>query len=177
MEEIKSVKSTANVEELVYTKAVIMEALRLHPAATRTNRVLAKPIELSGGFVAPVGTRIFIPIYSIMRDEKNFPQPDEFRPDRWAAQDSANTCWVEREEGDGLGTIEAGNKKAFLAFSSGGRNCVGQRFAMQEAVIVLATLLKGLKVSPVPGYVLETTDKDLILKPANGMPLKIEARA
>jgi cytochrome P450 len=177
VEEINSVKSTTNFEELVYTKAVIWEVLRLFPAGTRTNRNLAKPLELSGGFVAPVGTRVFIPIYSIMRDEKNFSQPEEFRPDRWAKQDSAKKCWVEREEGDELGTIEAGNRKAFLAFSAGGRNCVGQRFAIQEAVIVLATLLKGLKVSPVADFVLETTDKDLILKPANGMPLKVEARA
>lgn len=176
MEEIQSVKSCQNVEDLVYTKAVIWESLRLFPAATRTNRSLAKPLELSGGFVAPAGTRIFIPIYSIHHDEKYFPQPEEFRPDRWAKYDDELKCWVEREDFDTTGSIAVGNRKAFLAFSSGGRNCVGQKFATQEAIIVLATLLKGLKFSPVEEYELETTDKDLILKPVNGMPLKVESR-
>lgn len=177
VEEIKMVKNCHNVEDLVYTKAVIWEALRLFPAGNRTNRVLAKPLELSGGFVAPAGTRIFIPIYCIHHDHRNFPQPEAFRPDRWVKEDESEDRWVEREETDETGDIAAGNRKAFLAFSSGGRNCVGQKFATQEAVVVLATLLKGLKFSPVNDYVLETTDKDLILKPVNGVPLKVETRA
>lgn len=176
LEEVKTAKNCHNVEDLVYTKAVIWEALRLFPAGNRTNRTLSKPLKLSGGFVVPEGTRVFIPIYSIHRDERNFPQPDEFRPDRWVKHDGDQDCWVEREEGEGTGTIAAGNRKAFLAFSAGGRNCVGQRFATQEAIIVLATLIKGLKFSSVDDFTLETTDKDLILKPLNGMPLKVEAR-
>ena len=175
-EEVKAATDCHTVEELVYTKAVIWEALRLFPAAILTNRTLSKPLELDGGFVVPEGTRVFIPIYSIHHDASNFPKPEEFRPDRWAKHDEVAKRWVERDDGDESGTIDVGNKKAFLAFSSGGRNCVGQKFATQEAIIVLATLIKGLEFGPVDGYELETTDKDLILKPANGMPLNVEIR-
>jgi cytochrome P450 family 4 len=176
VDEIKAAKTCQTVENLAYTKAVIVEALRLFPAAVRTNRVLAKPLQLSGGFVAPAGTRVVIPIYHIHHDEKNFPRPEEFRPDRWAKFEEEQKRWFEREENDETGTIATGNRKAFLAFSAGGRNCVGRSFAIQEAVIALATLLKGLRFSPVEDYVLEMTDKDLINKPVNGMPLKVECR-
>ena len=127
VEEIRSVGKIENVEELIYCKAAILEALRLYPAAVRTNRSLTKPIELSGGFVAPEGTRINIPIWNIHRDEKNFPHPEDFRPDRWAKRDDSKDCWVERDgedtdsDGDSTNAIPAGDKKAMLAFSAGGR--------------------------------------------------------
>ncbi|CAB9512410.1 Leukotriene-B(4) omega-hydroxylase 2 [Seminavis robusta] len=178
--EIEAAKNTENVEELTYTKGVIWEALRLYPAGVRTNRVLAKPIKVSGGFVAPEGTRVNIPIWSIHHDEKYFEQPEEFRPDRWAKWDDEKKHWVEREVGDEPSSdkgIAAGDRKSMLAFSAGGRNCVGQKFASQEAIIVLATLVKGLKFGPVENFELELTAKDLILKPANGLPLIVESRA
>jgi cytochrome P450 len=179
VEEIQAVKNMENVDDLVYCKAVIWETLRLFPAAVRTNRVLAKPLKLSGGFVAPEGCRINIPIWSIHRDEKHFPQPEEFLPARWAKRDDEKKRWIERQLGDEMSSeavIAAGDPKAMIAFSAGGRNCVGQKFATQEAIIVLATLVKGLKFSPVSDYKLELK-QEIVLKPVNGMPLKVEARA
>ena len=182
VKEVNSVENIENTEELVYCWAVIWETLRLYPAGVRTNRVLSKDVPLSGGFVAPAGTRVHILIYTIHRDEKVFLKPDEFRPDRWAKYDKDKGCWVERDakkESDDSHSafdIPAADRKAMLAFSSGGRNCVGQRFAQIEATIVLATLVKGLKFSCVPGFELKTTVRDLINKPANGMPLMVEAR-
>jgi cytochrome P450 family 4 len=179
VQELQVVKSTENVDDLVYCKAVIWETLRLFPAAVRTNRVLAKPVQLSGGFVAPEGCRINIPIWSIHRDEKNFPRPEEFLPARWAKRDDEKNRWVERHVGEEIADeddIAAGDHKAMIAFSAGGRNCVGQKFATQEAIIVLATLVKDLKFSPSPDYKLELK-QEIVLKPVNGMLLKVEARA
>ena len=176
--EVQSVKNLENVEDLVYCKAVIWETLRLFPAAVRTNRVLAKPIQLSGGFVAPEGCRVNIPIWTIHHDDKYFPRATEFLPSRWAKWDHKENQWVERQVGDEISSedcIAAGDHAAMLAFSAGGRNCVGQKFATQEAIIVLATLVNGLKVSPVSDYKL-ALKQDVVLKPVNGMPLKIEAR-
>ena len=176
-EEVKSVKTSENIEELVYCKAVILESLRLYPAAVMSTRTLSKKIQLQGDFIAPAGTRVIIPIRNIHHNENSFDRPQEFRPDRWVKQDTDKTCWIERDETDQSSDIAAGDKKAMLAFSAGGRNCVGQKFAVQEAVIVLAELLRGLKFSPKAGYELETTIKDLILKPRNGLPLIVEARS
>lgn len=177
VEEINAVTSSESVEELVYCKAVIWEALRLYPAAVRSTRTLSKDILLQGGFVAPAGTRVVIPIWSIHHNERVFERPQAFRPDRWVKHEGGKTFWIEREEADRSSSIPVGDRQAMLAFSAGGRNCVGQKFAIQEAVIVLAELLQSLKFSPKDGYELETTIKDLILKPQHGMPLKIESRS
>lgn len=176
MNEINAIQSAQNVEELVYCKAVIWEALRLFPAAVRSTRTLTKDIPLQGGFTAPAGTRVVIPIFNIHRNEKFFPAAEKFLPDRWAKQ-SDDSLWVERNDDDHSSSTPVGDRKAMLAFSAGGRNCVGQKFAIQEAVIVLATLLRGLKFTPKEGYKLEVTGEDFILKPRYGMPLNVEMRA
>ena len=138
---------------------------------------MSKDLPLQGGLVVPAGTRVVIPIWSIHHNESIFPHPEEFRPDRWAKQEDDKVCWAERDEADQSSDIPVGDRKAMLAFSAGGRNCVGQKFAIQEAVIVLAELLRGLKFAPKDGYELKTTIKDLILKPIHGMPLKVQIRA
>lgn len=175
----------SNAEDLVYITAVVKETLRLFPPAFQVSRTVTKPLELSGGFVAPTGIQIGIPIWVIHHDEEHFPHPDEMRPDRWAKKGTEQPeAWVsrnyreERDLGNGDdGTILAGNPDALLAFSSGGRSCPGAKFALQEAVIVLANLIKDLKFSPVPGHKLELGLEGIMPTPKGGMPLRIEHRA
>lgn len=164
-----------NPEDLVFCKAVIWEALRKYPPAVVTLRTLTKPVTLSGGLVVPKGTDVTIPIYGIHHDEAIFPQPEDFRPDRWVFQDEKGH-WVERSVDDDSGSITAGNRHAMLAFSAGGRNCVGMKFATQEAVIALANLLNGLEFEAVAGFELKTSTKSLLHKPDNGVLLKVSAR-
>lgn len=165
-----------NPEDLLYCKAVIWEALRMYPPAIGTLRTLSKPVTLSGGLEVPAGTDVTIPIYGIHHDETLFPQPNEFRPDRWVSQDSEGK-WVERGDDDGdAASIAPGNRHAFLAFSGGGRNCVGMKFASQESVLALANLLNGLQFDAVPGFELKTSVKSLLHKPDNGVLLKVRVR-
>ena len=185
VKEIQNVKDgdLSDPDSFPYCKAVILEALRLYPPAVMTIRTLSKPITLEGGLVVPKGTDVTIPIYGIQHDESIFPRPDEFRPDRWVSQETTKdgkAQWVERsasatsnEEGE----ILAGNRNAMLAFSSGGRNCVGMKFATQEAVLALATLLKGLEFKPVEGFKLRTSTKSLLHKPDNGVLLNVSVRS
>jgi cytochrome P450 len=178
VEEIKSVPSIVeNMDELVYCTAVLWETLRLYPPATRTTRSLGRPLQI-GDFVVPRGTRVFVPIWSIHHDEDVFPHAECFRPDRWAIPDNNNDThrWVERPESDSSRTIPAGNRKAMLAFSSGARSCVGQKFALQEAVIVLATVLRDLEIHSVPGYELKTSTRKFLLRPDGCLPLNVTLR-
>lgn len=176
VQEIQSTKGDLiSIDDLVLCKAVIWETLRLFPPGVITIRTLTKPLTLSGGLVVPKGMNITIPIYGIHHDEAIFPQPDDFRPDRWAAQDTKGH-WVERCDGDELGSIAAGNRQAMLAFSAGGRNCVGYKFAVQEAVLGLANLLNGLKFEPVPGFELKTSTKSMLFKPETGVHLFVSKR-
>lgn len=131
-DEASSVESLDNPSDLVYCTAVIQETLRLFPPGPQTNRSMGKSKKLGGGFIVPKDTLVFVPIWSIHRDEKVFPKPNDFRPDRWVKKvdkDSIKTGeWVERpsmdEPIDEPGcSIPAANRKALFAFSAGGRSC------------------------------------------------------
>jgi len=168
-------------EKLKYCEAVIREALRLYPPGVAATRYLQRPIKLQGGFVAPKNTLVQISIWLIHHDPDVFPQPDDFRPDRWVRRDTTSSGagshrWVDREETDDTGTIPAGNRKAFLAFSAGARSCAGQNLAMQEAVIVLANLHKSLRFRPKEGYVLKPATGGIIPAPADNLPMYVEKR-
>jgi len=183
LEEISTVGSLKNYNDLVYCRAVITETLRLFPPAAQTIRTLQKPVQLPGdGFVIPAGTSVMVPIWSIHRDERNFPQPLNFLPERWVRQelkkDGLTTRWVERDPSkeDAASTVPAGNLKAFFAFSGGGRNCPGMKFAWQEATIVLAGLLKEFKFEAMPGYKLHVKREGPVQHPQDQMPMKITVR-
>jgi cytochrome P450 len=162
-------------EDLVYCKAAIWEALRMYPPAVSTLRTLSKPMEISGGVVLPKGTDVLIPIYAFHHDETLFARPHEFRPDRWVSEEKGR--WIERNVTDDAGAIPAADRAAMMAFSAGGRNCVGMKFAQQEAVIALANLLNGLEFKPVVGFELKTSTKSLLNKPVNGVRLHVRTRA
>jgi cytochrome P450 len=137
---------------------------------------MQKNVKLRGGFTLPAGTRVFVPIQNIQRNENYFPCPMEFRPDRWVKRNDEDGGWEEREPGDSsCSTIPVANRGAFLAFSAGGRSCPGQKFAMQEAVLALSILLRDLKFRSIPGCELIPV-KGLVQHPKDGMPMTIELR-
>ena len=163
-------------EQLMYCRAVITETLRLYPPAVSVNRNTTKPIQLSNGFIIPVKTFVTVPIYIIQRDPKHFPCPTEFRPERWVKRDGH--VWVERDMDDTTcnENVLPGNANAMFAFSAGARSCAAQKFALQEAVLVMATLIQRLKFTVQEGYVLEPKRNGIVQTPNNGMPMKVVSR-
>ncbi|KAG7362192.1 cytochrome P450 [Nitzschia inconspicua] len=189
-------------DQLPYMKAVIMETLRLYPPAPLTSRTLEKGIQLP-----PVpnseqkpqsleqGQLIMLPIWCIQRDPHNFPHPDEMLPGRWVQKSKSSenipghSPWKDRpyNEGDddrtslsvppSNETIPAGNRDAFCAFAAGGRNCVGRVLAMQEAVTLLASLIRRLKFELVASdYQVRPTNAAVIQQPSDGLPMIISKR-
>jgi len=190
LEEIQSLGESSldnKPEDFVYCKAIVMETLRLYPPAYAVTRNLKKPIQLSGGFRVPKETLVLCPIWVLHR--KSWPEPESFRPDRWA-QRQKDRRWVERgqeeedgdnnnndESGSGSGTIPAANRKAFFAFTVGGRSCPGASFALQEAVMILAGLIKNFKFRVEPGYTLCPKQDGVVQHPKGGMPMRVEVRS
>ena len=159
-------------EKCLYLKAVIRETMRLYPPAISTTRSLERDVEIGDGIQVKKGTYLYFPIWIIQRDARNFANPLKFDPERWVKRVDGN--WNERNHSKD--DPEAGNLDAFVAFSSGARSCAGQRFALQEMVIVLSTMMPKLRFEPPKDYVLKPHRDGLVQSPQGGIPMKIVQR-
>mmetsp|Transcript_30429 Transcript_30429/g.52097 ORF Transcript_30429/g.52097 Transcript_30429/m.52097 type:complete len:551 (-) Transcript_30429:1246-2898(-) len=138
------------ISDLRYTRAVILESMRLNPTVVFTSRNLTKTINLDG-FEIPKGLRVVIPLTKLLVDERNFERAKEFIPTRWVRWNEEKNEWVERdhrkESTDHGEAVSAADPANFLAFSDGARDCVGKRLAMNESTVALASLMKHFRVS------------------------------
>lgn len=133
---------------------VLNETLRLYPPAARLIRKAYKAIEL-GQFSLPKDAALSISILAMHHNEKFWgPDANLFKPERFAAGVSK----------------AAVNPNAFLPFSLGPRNCVGQNFAMLEAKSVLAMILQRFSFSLSPSYKHAPTIV-LTIQPQHGMQI------
>jgi cytochrome P450 len=123
--------TAADLPHLPYIRQVVDETLRLYPPAAFLSRTAMRADTLCGREVRP-GDTVMLPIYALHRHHRLWSAPHAFDPDRFA--------------GGG-----AHDRFAYLPFGGGPRICIGSAFALQEAVIVLATLLARFRFTPVPG--------------------------
>lgn len=128
-EETMSVES---LERLVYLNAVIKEAMRLYPPVPSLARITIEDDVIDGYFI-PKGSVVPAFQYLIQRNEKYWPDPDSFKPERFLAEDFK----------------ESYTPFSYFPFSVGPRSCIGMGFAYMEAKIILAHLYKNydLKIS------------------------------
>lgn len=120
-----------DLDHLPYIRQIVEEALRLYPPAGVISRTAQKADDLSGANIRP-GDTVMIPIYALERHKLLWDAPDQFNPDRFADR-------------------KAIDRYAYLPFGDGPRICIGASFAVQEAVIILATLLSRFRFRPVQG--------------------------
>lgn len=121
--------SSTGTEELVFTRQVVSEALRLYPPAYLLTRVAARDTSI-GSHKVKAGQRINIPVWAIHRNQLTWPNPHTFNPDRFAP---------------GAPPPE---RYTYMPFGAGPRICIGASFAMTEITHVLATILPRVKVRP-----------------------------
>ncbi|XP_041062136.1 cytochrome P450 3A30-like [Carcharodon carcharias] len=125
------------VMQLEYMEMVILETLRLFPAAPRIDRVCKKDVQLNGVTV-PKGTIVMVPAYVLHHDPAYWPEPEEFRPERFSKENR-----------------ESRDPYIFLPFGVGPRNCIGMRLAQLVMKVALASFLQHLtfvpcKETPIP---------------------------
>ncbi len=123
--------TAADVANLPYIRQIIDEALRLYPPAGMLSRTALAHDRLCGHEIRK-GDTCIVPIYALHRSRLLWDDPDAFRPDRFEDRKSVD-------------------RYAYLPFGDGPRICIGASFALQEAVIILATLLGRFRLTPVKG--------------------------
>jgi len=147
--------AAADLPRLPYIRQVIEEALRLYPPAAFLSRT-ARAHDMLGGREVLPGDTIMLPIYALHRHHLLWDDPDRFDPERFAP-----------------GTTR--DRFAFLPFGAGPRICIGASFALQEAVIILATLVSRFRFDlsarqPQPRMI-------LTLRPHGGVWLAVSDRS
>lgn len=146
-----------HVEKLTFTRQVVQEAMRLYPSLPLMSRMCAEDTE-AGGHPVKKGTFVFIPIYAIHRHRRLWRDPDTFDPDRFSAEESAGR-----------------HRFAYLPFGGGPRVCIGQTFALIEAVAILATLVRATTLEPDPGHRIRPVMR-VSMRPQGGMPMTLRLR-
>lgn len=126
------IPSYDSVKDLPYLRAVIDESLRLRPSIDiGLPRMVPKGGMQVGGEWLEGGTTVSVSTHTIHRDLKVFGEnPDEYVPERWLQPESVKM------------------QRGFLAFSQGGRGCIGRNIAYFEIYIVIATLFAHWEFAP-----------------------------
>ncbi len=99
-----------------------------------------------------------MPVYAVHRHERIWQRPEAFDPDRFAPE-----------------RARALHRGSYLPFGAGPRICIGAAFALAEAVAILATLVRAVRLRPLPGHQPMPTIR-LTLRPDGGMPMQVEPR-
>lgn len=146
-----------HVERLVWTRQTIMEALRLYPPIPLIVRECQSDTEVKGQTI-PKGKLVAIPIYAIHRHRKVWNDPDAFDPERFAPGQ-----FSEREM-----------RFAYMPFGGGKRICLGMHFALTEAIVLIANLVRRFHFSPAEGEPVEFA-VGTALHPKRPVYLNVEA--
>jgi cytochrome P450 len=146
-----------DLPRLPYTEHVITESMRLYPPVYLIGRQALDRREL-GGFVVPRGTTVFLSQWVTHRDGRFYDDPLEFRPERWA---------------DGL--AQRLPRYAYFPFGGGPRICIGNGFAMMEAVLLLATIGRQYRFTLEPDPPV-SFNLGITLLPENGIPAVLRRR-
>jgi cytochrome P450 len=145
-------------DRLVETRAVIEETIRLYPPIAAISRVAVEADELASEAVRP-GSLIVISPYVLHRHRLLWDRPEMFDPTRFL--------------GDARASID---RFAYLPFGAGPRKCIGSTFALQEATLVLAVMIKHFRFRLRTGHAVWPTLR-VTLRPANGLPMIISRRS
>ncbi|XP_042714880.1 ultra-long-chain fatty acid omega-hydroxylase-like isoform X3 [Chrysemys picta bellii] len=145
-----------DLSQMPFSTMCIKESLRLHPPVTAVSRRCTEDIKMPDGRVLPKGNVCLISIYGTHHNPAVWPEPQVYNPHRFDPENSKNQPPL-----------------AFMPFSAGPRNCIGQNFAMAEMKVVLALTLLRFAVRLDESRPVRRKP-ELILRSENGLWLHLE---
>ncbi|XP_044044523.1 cytochrome P450 4F3 isoform X1 [Siniperca chuatsi] len=153
-----------DLSNLTFTTMCIRESLRLHSPVQAVTRKYTQDMALPGDCTVPQGAICLVSIYGTHHHPAVWTDPHEFNPLRF---DRTNT--------------EGRASHAFIPFSSGPRNCIGQKFALAELRVVVALTLLRFRLTPGVNPELGTSSggirrlPQLVLRAEGGLWLQLES--
>lgn len=136
---VEEIVTGSKLNELVYLKACIDEALRLAPAVPGAlpREVMEGGVTVDGVFL-PAGTNCGTPIYAIHRQAEYYREPSSYVPERWI---EGVTCKTSRDTWKTSKEAVEIARRAFCPFSIGPRGCIGKGMAFMEMRMTMARLM------------------------------------
>jgi cytochrome P450 len=148
----------ADLKPMALTWNVFRETLRLFPPVGFMARESAKTCPMRDKTV-PKGASILISPWLIQRHRLWWDEPDAFNPDRYDQEATRESL-----------------RQAYLPFGAGPRVCIGAAFALQEAVLILSSLMSRYRLEALPGHVPQPVGR-LTIRSANGVRLILHRRS
>ncbi|XP_053496109.1 cytochrome P450 4F3 isoform X1 [Ictalurus furcatus] len=144
-----------DLSNLTFTTMCIKESMRLHPPVLALTRYYSQDMNVPGGRTLPEGAICLISVYGTHHNPDVWPNPEVYDPMRFD-----------------LDNQKRRSPYAFVPFSAGPRNCIGQNFAMAEIRVVLALTLRRFRV--LPGSRSPSRLYMLTMRAEGGLPLTLE---
>ncbi|XP_054163850.1 cytochrome P450 4c3-like [Oppia nitens] len=150
--------SIEDLKQLKYLECVLKEVQRLYPTAPFIGRQLSEDTIING-YLIPKGTSCGIFTYILHRDPIQFPNPEQFIPERFLPENCVGR-----------------HPYCYIPFSAGPRNCIGQKFAFLEQKIVVSKIVRNFHIQTI-----DQRDKlfivgEMVLRTRNGLKLIIKQR-
>ncbi|XP_063905559.1 cytochrome P450 4c3-like [Zophobas morio] len=147
------------LQNLKYLERCIKESLRLYPSVFFMARNLGEDLKTASGYLLPKGTQVVMYIYPMHRNPDLYPDPDKFDPDRFLPENCQHR-----------------HPYAYIPFSAGSRNCIGQKFAILEMKVVLCAILRKFFLEPVDTPQSIVLIIDIILRTKDEIKVKFVPR-
>jgi cytochrome P450 len=146
-----------DVPKLEYTAMVLSEVMRLYPPAWAMGREALEDVAI-GPYRLRKGTSVFFSQYIVQRNARWFPEPERFVPERFRPD-----AKMDRP------------RFAYFPFGGGGRQCIGESFAMLEATLAVATIAQRWQLKIDPSHPIALQPK-ITLRPRYGIRATAVAR-
>jgi cytochrome P450 len=159
---LRNPRALARVREAIetgddaYLDAVGKETLRMRPVIDGAERTLTEPREV-GGWSLPPGVKVYPAIALVHHRDDLYPEPDEFRPERFAEDGAESYSW--------------------LPFGGGIRRCIGAALAQAELVEVLRVVFGRVELAPLRDEPDPVVLRGITLVPKHGVPVRVVSRA
>ncbi|ANY68394.1 cytochrome P450 [Paenibacillus sp. BIHB 4019] len=143
--------------ELTFAHYIIKETMRLYPPVWIISRETLQDVEL-GGFHIPKGTEVSMSQWVMHRHPRYFEDPLSFMPERW--------------ENDFEKRL---SKYVYFPFGGGPRFCIGNNFALMEAVLLLAAIVQRFEIVPSAHFEV-IPEASITLRPKHGLSVQVKTR-